>query len=424
MNVDAEYCLLGCILLDNKIIKEITVTNEQFSDYQNKDIFNAIEELHREALDINRVSLRQQLGDYKYNFFGGDGFINDLMKSVPSVHGFKTYESIIIGTWKERAVKQILKDKQEKELISKGIQDIIHELNGIDQVGMKEVFNLRNHLTALFEMPHLEKKKGMSGIPSGFKDLDLLTDGWQKEDSIILGARPSMGKTALMLEIAKNAGLKGSIPIIFSLEMSAEMLLKRSLASIGHIDLFKTRNPSNYFNDADKERWGEAITILEKINPQIYDKPRQTMNEIRAKVRQVVKDNEGKEVIVLIDYLTKIKPSQEHNGNTHAQVTEISDDLKTLAKEFHCPVITLAQLSRGVEQRSNKRPTMGDLRESGSIEQDADIVAFLYRDEYYDSQSESKGVLEIDIAKARNGPTGTVYLDFDMEKGQIRDRRN
>jgi replicative DNA helicase len=300
------------------------------------------------------------------------------------------------------------------------VQNLISEINQIDQTGTKEVFNLYEHLADLMELPYKKVPKGFSGIPSGFTDMDFMTDGFQDEDSIIIGARPSMGKTALMLNFAKNAGFKGVVPIIFSLEMSAESLIKRLLSCIGKIDGIKVRNPYNYFNEADKNKWQEAIGILGKIPLQIFDKPGQTLPEMRAKIRQVKKEFPNKKILVMIDYLTLITPTSDHNGNAHLQVSEISRDIKNTAKEFKCPIITLAQLSRSVESRSNKRPMMSDLRESGSIEQDADIVAFLYRDEYYnDTTDENQNILEVDIAKQRNGPTGSVKLYYNKEINSI-----
>ncbi|MGY3716762.1 replicative DNA helicase [Sutcliffiella cohnii] len=228
-------------------------------------------------------------------------------------------------------------------------------------------------------------------------------------------------KTAFILNVAKNAGLKGVIPVIFSLEMSAESLIKRMLSMIGNIEGIKVRNPYHYFNDEDRKNWVYAIGLMERINLQIFDKPGQKVTEMRAHLRDVKKEFPDKKILVMIDYLTLIKPEESHNGNAHLQVSEISAALKAMAKEFKCPVITLAQLSRNVEQRSNKRPVMSDLRESGSIEQDADVIGFLYRDEYYNPDTDRKNILEIDIAKQRNGPTGKIDLVYLKEINKIKD---
>lgn len=416
MSYEAEAGLLGCILLDNKLINEINITSEHFYDYSNKQLFGAMQNINKRMEPINGITLLDELGQNGLNMLGGISYIEQMKESVASIHGYKTYENIIIKNWKSRERRSILRNAIDSEV---EIQTVISDLNKVDQVGTKEVFNLAEHLTNMYDLPTTKVPKGLSGIPSGFRDLDAMTDGFQDEDSIIFGARPSMGKTAFMLNIAINSGVKGVIPIIFSLEMSAESLIKRMLSAIGEIDGIKVRNPYNYFNDEDKTKWYNAIDILTKINLHIFDKPNQTVNEMRMKVREVKNQNPNKKILVMTDYLTLIQPSQTYNGNAHLQVSEISRDLKTLAKEFKCPNITLAQLSRSVESRANKRPVMSDLRESGSIEQDADIIGFLYRDEYYDQKSEKENILEVDIAKQRNGPTGTIDLLYRKEINKI-----
>jgi replicative DNA helicase len=416
MNIKAENALLGCILLDNNIIKELAVTDEHFFDFHNKQLFSAMLAISKKDQPINEITINEHLGEVGFSMIGGSSHIKLLKESVPTLNEYKLYEEFVINNWKERETKRILKDAIDNH---RNIQDLISELNKIDQTGTKEVFNLQDHLIKMYELPETPVPKGLSGIPSGFTVLDLMTDGWQDEDSIIIGARPSMGKTAFMLNLAVNAGIKNAIPIIFSLEMSAESLIKRMLSAIGGIDGIKVRNPYNYFNDKDRENWIKAIGVLEKMNLQIFDKPRQTVSEMRGKIRQIKNSHPNKKTLVLIDYLTLIKPSKDYNGNTHAQVTEISQDLKSMAKEFKCPVITLAQLSRSVEQRQNKRPVMSDLRESGSIEQDADIIMFLYRDDYYNDNPENKNILEVDIAKQRNGPTGVIKLYYNKEINKI-----
>ncbi|MFS0822146.1 replicative DNA helicase [Bacillus sp. 1P02SD] len=422
MNYEAECGILGCILIDNVVINEISLMPEHFQDFRNKELYIAMKELERSEKPINPITLITQIGKDGVNQIGGSAHLAQLKNSVPSVQGFKAYEAAVIDAWKKKNVYQIIKPVAENPNIeTKDIQKIIKQLNDIDKTGTREKFNLRQHLVNMYELPNIATPKGYSGIQSGFMDLDDMTDGFQDEDSIIIGARPSMGKTALILNIAKNAGLKGTVPIIFSLEMSAESLIKRMLSMIGNIQGTKVRNPFHYFDNKDRQGWVYAIGLLERINPQIFDEPGQTINKMRAHIREVKKEYPDKRVLVMIDYLTLIKPEDHYNGNSHLQVSEISAALKSMAKEFTCPVITLAQLSRNVEQRSNKRPVMSDLRESGSIEQDADVIAFLYRDEYYNADSDKKGILEIDIAKQRNGPTGKVELFYMKETNKIMD---
>lgn len=420
-NYQAECELLGCILLDPELLKETSVTTEHFYDFNNQQLFNAMRAISKKGEPINAATLYEHLGESGFNMVGGREFFETLKSIVPSIHAFNTFERMVINCWKQREIRRLLTEHAESVDLNK-VQNLISEINKIDQTGTKEVFNLVEHLVNLYEIPFKEVPKGFSGIPSGFKDLDYMTDGFQDEDSIIVGARPSMGKTAFMLNIAKNAGERGIVPVIFSLEMSAESLIKRMLSCIGEINGVKIRNPFHYFNNRDKDQWSKAIGELEKIPLQIFDKSKQKVSEMRAKIRDVKKQHPNKKILVMIDYLTLITPGSDHNGNAHLQVSEISADLKALAKEFHCPIITLAQLSRGVEARKEKRPAMSDLRESGSIEQDADIVMFLYRDEYYnDTTDENKNVLEVDIAKQRNGPTGLVKLYYHKELNKIGD---
>jgi replicative DNA helicase len=421
-NFQAECGILGCILLDNSIIHEISLMPEHFHDFQNRKLYSAMQELARKSQPINPITLIEEMGHSNFYQLGGPAYLTQLKESVPSIHGFKSYEAAVLEAWKARTAQEILKPiVNDPDFRPDNLQNIIKQLNDIDKTGTREKFNLQEHLVKMYELPNIPVPKGLSGIPSGLNDLDDMTDGFQDEDSIIIGARPSMGKTALMLNIAANAGLKGVIPVIFSLEMSAESLIKRMLSMLGGIDGIKIRNPYHYFNDDDRAHWVKAIGLMEQINLQIFDKPGQTVNEMRAQVRQIKKDYPNKKLLVMIDYLTLIRPQHDHNGNAHLQVSEISAAIKAMAKEFKVPVITLAQLSRSVEQRANKRPVMSDLRESGSIEQDADVIMFLYRDEYYNKDTDKKNILEIDIAKQRNGPTGTIEVFYDKEKNTIRD---
>ncbi|MGD6832553.1 replicative DNA helicase [Sutcliffiella halmapala] len=422
INYEAECAILGCILIDNTIMSEINLKTEHFQHYQNKELFIAMKAIADKDQPINAITIIEQIGRHNLNRIGGTAHLSHLKESVPSVHGFKNYESSVIEAWKKLNIHNILKPVVENpEFNTTDIQKVIKQLNDIDKTGTKEKFDLKQHLVQMYELPLIKVEKGYSGIPSGFMDLDDMTDGFQDEDSIIIGARPSMGKTAFVLNVAANAGFKGAIPVIFSLEMSAESLIKRMLCLLGGIQGIKARNPYHYFDDADRQNWVTAIGILERINLQIFDKAGQTVNEMRAHVRDVKRENPDKKILVMIDYLTLIKAEESHNGNAHLQVSEISSNLKGMAKEFKCPVITLAQLSRGVEQRANKRPVMSDLRESGSIEQDADIIGFLYRDEYYDAESDKKSILEVDIAKQRNGPTGKVDIYYNKETQRMRD---
>jgi replicative DNA helicase len=421
MNEPAEEYLLGTILKDNSVMDEIILSPEHFLDFTNQNTFKAMLSIKKKGFPIDAASLRDELGDTGFLFIGGFQRLLALEDSVASVHAFKSYERMIVNQWKATTAKNLLQTSLEGELNPDGIQTLIKELSRVDEQGTQEQFDLRTHLLNMYELITVPTPKKRSGVTSGFMDIDSKTDGFHGNDLVIVGARPSMGKTAFLLNLSINSG-EDVIPVIFSLEMTAESLIKRMLSCLAEVNGMKLKNPYHYLNEDEKEKWTKAITKMEKIALKIYDKPRQTIAEMKAMVRKVKHENPNKEILVLIDYLTLIKPSQDYRGNMHAQITDISADLKTMAKTFNCPVICLAQLSRGVEQRQNKRPLMSDLRESGSIEQDADIIMMLYRDEYYnDTTEENRNVLEVDIVKNRDGEVGLVKLLYKKEINKIED---
>jgi replicative DNA helicase len=251
----------------------------------------------------------------------------------------------------------------------------------------------------------------ITGVPTGFFDLDRMTSGMQAGDLIVLAARPSMGKTALAINIAENVALKEGLPVaVFSMEMGASQLAIRIVGSIGRIDQGRLR--TGKLQDEEWPRLAEAVERLRTVSLSIDETPGLTPSELRASARRLAR-NCGKLGLVVVDYLQLMSGSSGSDGDNRAtELGEISRGLKMLAKELQCPVIALSQLNRGVEQRTDKRPMMSDLRESGAIEQDADVIMFIYRDDYYNKDSKEPGVAEIIIGKQRNGPTGTVKLTF------------
>lgn len=422
MNEQAEEILLGSILKDNSILEEITLAPEHFMDMTNQNIYKAMLKVKRKGFPIDGASLKDELGETGFLFIGGNERLVSYKNCVPSVHAFKSYERMIINQWKISATQDLLRTAIESELTIEGVQSLIKDLSKVDEEGMQEDFNLKEHLKDMYELVTVPTPKKHSGVISGYLDIDIKTDGFQPNDLIIVGARPSMGKTALLLNFALNAGKKDAIPIIFSLEMSKGSLMKRMMSCVSEVNGMKLKNPYHYTDDDEKERWIKGLGVLEKVKPHIYDRSRQSVSEMKAKVRKIKHENPGNEIIVFIDYLSLIKPSQDYKGNMHAQITEISADLKSMAKDFKCPVVCLAQLSRNVESRADKKPMMSDLRESGSIEQDADIIMLLYRDEYYNKEKtaeENRGVLEVDIAKNRDGEVGEVRLLYKKEINKI-----
>lgn len=408
-----EKEILGCILKDNSLINETIIRTNQFSNDAYKLLFQSMQKLAFENKAIDKVTLLAE--NYEYiNQMGGTSFITSI-ETVGNVDNFETYERKFIEQYKKRESENITKKWLSNN--KKTTTDLITELQKLDELGIGDEVDKNEVLQEMYHLPYVENPIE-SGIPSGLSKLDSLTGGFQNKNSYVLGARPSMGKTATMLKFALSASQHGAVPLIFSLEMSKESLLRRLIATVGEINSFITRNPHRLTN-SKKERWKQAVDELYKLDFEIYDKPLQEIQYIRSQVRRAKRKYGDKQIFVLIDYLTLIHSNKDYYSD-HAKFTDISAQLKAIAKEYDCPVLTLAQLSRGVESRNDKRPMLSDLRESGSIEQDADMVMFLYRDSYYNKDSDDD-TLEINIAKHRDGPTGMVKVHYNKATGKMGD---
>jgi replicative DNA helicase len=419
VNEHAEELLIGSILLDNTILHDITLLPQHFLSKVNENIYKAIIDIRKKNIPVDVASLKNELGNTGFTFIGGGGTLQKYKDAVPSVNAYKSYEQMILKEWKAHTSKSLLKSSLENFSLD-NVQELIKDLSKIDEEGTQEEFNMQEHLKKLQDLPFIETGTTNSGIPSGFAKIDMKTDGFQKNDLVIVGARPSMGKTAFIINMAIRAAQNNAVPVIFSLEMKSEALIKRMLSCLGEINGMKLKNPYHYMDNKEKSLWTKAVGELDKLDIKIYDKPRQTIREMKAKIRKVKNEYPDRDIIVFIDYLTLIKPSKDYNGNGHAQFTEISADLQAMTKDYDTPIICLAQLSRGVEQRQDKRPLMSDLRESGSIEQDADIIMMLYRDEYYNETTEdNRNILEVDIAKNRDGEVGKVELKYLKQINKI-----
>mgnify|MGYP001251297379 CR=1 FL=1 len=407
-----EKEVLGCFLKDNSLLKETIIKKNFFSEESHQVIFETMQKLANENKAIDRVTLLA--ANYEYiQSIGGPNYILQL-ETTGEPENFDSYEKQLIDEYKQRESERITKEWLSKK--KKDNQQLITELQQIDDIGHTEETDKNSVLMEMINEPYQEETQ--SGILTGLMALDRLTGGFQNAQSYIIGARPSMGKTAFMLKLAKSAIKHNAVPIIFSLEMAKRLLLKRMIAALGNINLFLTRNP-NMLNESKKEKWKQAVNTLYQMDFEIYDKPMQTIQYIRSRLRKAEKKYEGKQIIVFIDYLTLIR-IDGHFHSDHAKVSEISAQLKALAKEFDCPVITLAQLSRSVEQRQDKRPLLSDLRESGSIEQDADLIMFLYREGYYKREVDDT-IMEVIVAKHRDGPTGTAKIFYNKATGIMGD---
>jgi replicative DNA helicase len=418
-NVEAEQAVLGAILLHSEalITAMERLSSDDFYRPTHQRIFEMMIELAEEDEPVDLITLTAKLQDkQQLDDIGGVLYLSELANAVPTAANVDYYAAIV----EEKSMLRRL-IRAATQIVSNGyassddVGDLLSEAEQrIFEISQRRSSNgfipIRDVLMEVFERVEFlySHKGGATGIPSGFVDLDKMTSGFQRSDLIIVAARPSVGKTAFALNIAQNVGVRAKETVaIFSLEMGASQLVQRMICAEANVDA--TRMRTGYLEGDDWEKLTMAIGALSEASIFIDDSPSITVADIRAKCRRL-KQEKGLGMI-LIDYLQLIH-GRGKGDNRQQEVSEISRTLKQIARELNVPVIALSQLSRGVEQRQDKRPMMSDLRESGSIEQDADIVAFLYRDDYYDKESEKKNIIEIILAKQRNGPVGTVELAF------------
>lgn len=406
----AEDTILGSILKEPYLLKDTDIQADHLTIQQNKKILTAMRKLDDEGKSIDIVSILTT-GDP--NSYGGAANLTRI-QAMSNPSKFDDHVEIVMDQWREREKVNILQIAGSEGW---SIDKITSELGKLTNDKTTDHSSITALLAGVFEAPW-DKQHKKEGSPSGLAAIDNVTGGWQDSDLIILAARPSMGKTDVMLNFAKHAGWNGRLPIIFSLEMPGVRLRDRLLASTGRINRNKFKDLERFLSANEKKEWTKTLANVDKTNIQTFDDSQQTLSDIRMKVRKTMNDNKGLKPVIFIDYLTLIKPADWSDGNTHIQVSQISKGLKGIAKEFECPVICLAQLSRAVEKREDKRPMLSDLRESGSIEEDADIVAFLYRDSYY-SQNENDRSIEIILAKHRNGETGKIEATYDRYTGEL-----
>jgi replicative DNA helicase len=422
-NIEAEQAVLGAIFLEPTALttaSEILVP-EDFYRASHQKIFRTMLQLSDRGEPVDLVTVTSELADANsLEEIGGVSYLTELANAVPTAANIEYYAKIVeeksilrrlIRTATSIAQDGYTREDEVEDLLNEAERKILEVSQRKNTSGFQNIKDILVKTYDNIEMLH-NRKGEITGIPTGFIELDRMTAGFQRSDFIIVAARPSVGKTAFALNIAQNVATKtGENVAIFSLEMGAQQLVMRMLCAEGNINAQNLRT-----GKLTTEDWGKLTMAMGSLsNAGIYidDTPGIRVSEIRAKCRRL-KQEQGLGM-VLIDYLQLIQGSGRNRENRQQEVSEISRSLKALARELDVPVIALSQLSRSVEQRQDKRPMMSDLRESGSIEQDADIVAFLYRDDYYDKDSENKNIIEIIIAKQRNGPVGTVQLAFIKE---------
>lgn len=408
----AEKALLGTFLKDSHLIQDSNIKPEQFESVQHQVLMKMMKKLMADGKEVDTISL-SMYGDPAS--FGGVSYLNDLLSYANPVK-VDEYEELVTEGWKEREKRNILNIAASEDW---EIAKVITTLDAINEMKVNDHKSLTESLTEVWEAPW-QKQTKKKGIPTGLKRLDQVTNGWQDGEVTIIAARPSMGKSDVMLHLAKQAGWTGHLPLLFSLEMPEASLRDRLIASTGRYNRAKMRDPYSDLSPKQKESWSDTLGVLSKTNIQTFDQAGQTVPVMRAKVRKMIHQFPGKKPLIIIDYLGLIKPNEFYGGSANAQVTEISRNLKAMAKDFQCPVLCLAQLSREVEKRQDKRPMLSDIRDSGSVEQDADVVMFLYREKYYDKQSDDN-TLELIIAKNRNGPVGTIKTKYNEHTGVIED---
>ncbi len=428
-NTEAEASLLGAILIDSDAIVKIAdiISPDDFYDERNKYIYEAITKLYERHSPIDVLTLSDQLKAAGYlDAVGGPAYLTELTNFVPTAAHVEQYADIVA----QKAMRRRL-IKASQDIVGIGydeaqsLQELIElaesKLFEVSQRHIKQdISSLESILAESFErLDELHKDKGtIRGIPTGFKDLDNILAGLQRSDLFILAARPSMGKTAFSLNLAHNIALKGHPVLVFSLEMSKEQLVDRMLAMESGVDAWALRTGN--LTDADFEKIGQAMGTLSEAPIYIDDTPGITVSDLRTKARREAHQRELG--LIVVDYLQLMSGGAKFggDGNRVQEISEISRGLKGIARELNVPLIALSQLSRSVESRSPQIPQLADLRESGSIEQDADVVAFIYREDYYNPETERKNVTDILIKKHRNGPTGGVELYFDKEKQRFR----
>lgn len=445
-NNEAEQSVLGAIILDPELINSTqeVLLPESFYRGAHQHIFRSMMNLNEDNKDIDVVTIMDQLSqEGRLNEAGGPQYLAELANNVPTTRNVQFYTDIVVKHAIKRKVIQaadsIANDGYNDELdldtiLNDAERRILELSSSRESDGFKDI---RDVLGDVYENAELlDQNSGQTpGIPTGYRDLDQMTAGFNRNDLIILAARPSVGKTAFALNIAqKVATHEDQFTVgIFSLEMGADQLATRMICSSGNVDSNRLR--TGMMTEEDWNRFTIAVGKLSRTKIFIDDTPGIRITDIRSKCRRL-KQEHGLDMIV-IDYLQLIAGSgSRFSDNRQQEVSEISRTLKAIAREIECPVIALSQLSRGVEQRQDKRPMMSDIRESGSIEQDADIVAFLYRDDYYNRGEEDEddddtnfepqtndenGDIEIIIAKQRNGPTGTVKLHFMKQYNKFTD---
>jgi replicative DNA helicase len=421
-SAEAEQAVLGGLMLDNRTWEAVSevVTENDFYRHEHRLIYKALVRLHEQEKPQDMLTVSQELEQLaELDSAGGLAYLADLTQNTPSVSNIKAYADIVYeravlrsliyaaGTIADDAFEPLGRNSEELLLAAEKMVAQIAE--GGSKKGGPELINpiLTRTVEKIDEL--FNQEEGLTGITTGFTELDARTNGFQEADMVVLAARPSMGKTTLAMNLVENALMGTGKPcIVFSMEMPSESIVMRMLSSIGKIDQGRVR--SGKFEEEDWPKLTAAVNLLKDKPLYIDDTAALNPQEMRARCRSVYREH-GEIGLIMVDYIQLMTVAGSGEGRSQ-EISEISRSLKGIAKEFKCPIVALSQLNRALEQRPNKRPVMSDLRESGAIEQDADIIMFIYRDEVYNEDTPDKGIGEIIIAKHRNGEIGTDRLAF------------
>jgi len=430
-DLEAEKCLIGSLMLDKEAIVKVIdfLKPEDFYKDSHQKIYQAMVELFEKSEPIDFLSLSSRLKEMEeLEDIGGSGYLTDCVNSVPTASHVSNYAKIV---QKKRILRDLISASydigsfgyDENEDVDILLDNAEKRIFSVAQKGLTQKFSqVKDNLEEAFQrIDNLSKHKGVPrGVPTGFVDLDNILSGFQKSDLIILASRPSMGKTSLALDFARYVGVKEKIPVgIFSLEMSIDQVVDRFIAGQANIDLWKIRTGhlSDSDDDNDFVKIREAMSVLSEAPIFIDDSALTNVLQMRAMARRL--QAEKGLGLLIIDYLQLVDPRNPADPIVR-QITEVSRSLKGLARELNVPVLAISQLSRAVEQRTPQIPRLADLRESGSLEQDADVVMFIYREDRYQPETERRNIADIYIAKHRNGPVGKIELFFDETRVSFR----
>ncbi|MEL0047329.1 MAG: replicative DNA helicase [Gammaproteobacteria bacterium] len=420
-SMEAEQSVLGGLMLDDQswfdLIEVVTATD--FYRTQHQIIFDAMNELAADDAPLDAVTVSERLSSKGLlEKAGGISYLAELSESTLGASNVLAYGKIVrersvlrqlIGAANQIADSAFTPDGRDTDTLLELAEQSVFQIaeNRLKESGPEKVAPLL--IKAVEKVEFLHSSKGaLTGQASGFTDLDRMTTGWQASDLVIVAARPSMGKTAFAVNMVEHAVMTGGSVLVFSMEMPSEQIVMRMLSSLGRID--QTRLRTGDLKDEDWDRFASAVSQLKDKRLYIDDTAALTPGEVRSRARRVARETGGLDLI-MVDYLQLMRTAKD-SENRATEISEISRSLKALAKEMKCPVIALSQLNRQLESRPDKRPMNSDLRESGAIEQDADVILFIYRDEVYNENSEDLGIAEIIIGKQRNGPIGKVRLKF------------